>query len=329
MTFKHIVLITLLTVSSLVSFGTDYYTTTTVLNIRRGAGIGYPVAFALNKGDEVEILARDGEWYKINFFGKMGYVSSKFLRYSRSVSGIESTTPKQNRPIILIGLIVCLVLIVAFNLFKKVRDKKILERVTDSSRGEWSERELVLSLSKFGIQAHAIFHDLYLEKRNGKFSQIDLVAVTEVGILVFEVKHYSGWIFGCGHQLKWTQVLAYGKQKYRFYNPILQNKGHVDELKKHLDQFGALPFYSIVVFYGNCELREIDFIPNQTFVVKSERVLEMIKHILENNNRIQYSNEEQILEVLKQAAIKGGIEENRVQHNKNIDDMLGKRRLFN
>jgi hypothetical protein len=123
--------------------------------------------------------------------------------------------------------------------------------------------------------------------------------------------------------------MAYGKQKYRFYNPILQNKGHVDELKKHLDKFGAIPFYSIVVFYGNCELREIDFIPNQTFVVKSERVLEVIKHILENNNRIQYSNEEQILQILKQAAIKGGIEENRVQHNRNIDDRLGKSRLFN
>jgi uncharacterized protein YraI len=329
MTFKQIVLVTLLTASSLVSYATDFFTTTTILNVRCGDGIGFPVAFTLNKGDEVEILSRDGEWCKIKFFGKTGYVASKFLTYSRSVSGIESVTPKPNRPILLIGLIACLGVIVAFHLLKKARDKKLLERVTDSNRGEWSERELVLSLSKFGIPANALFHDLYLEKRNGKFSQIDLVAVTEVGILVFEVKDYSGWIFGSGHQLKWTKVLAYGKQKYRFYNPILQNKGHVDDLKKHLSQFGTIPFYSIVVFYGDCVLKEIEFIPDRTFVVKSERVLEVVKLILEQNVRVHYTTEEEILQVLKQAAIKGGIEENRVQHNQNIDEMLGRRRLFN
>lgn len=58
-------------------------------------------------------------------------------------------------------------------------------------------------------------------------SQIDVVVATNVGIIVFEVKDYSGWIYGNGNQQKWTQVLSHGREKYRFYNPILQNRSHI------------------------------------------------------------------------------------------------------
>lgn len=95
----------------------------------------------------------------------------------------------------------------------------------------------LLRLLKYGIPAQTIFHDLYLKKYNGDFSQIDLVVITEVGIIVFEVKDYSGWIFGSGNQSQWTKVLAYGKQKYRFYNPIMQNNEHLGELRKKLKYF--------------------------------------------------------------------------------------------
>jgi len=36
---------------------------------------------------------------------------------------------------------------------------------------------------------------LYIRKHNGDFAQIDLVVATKVGIIVFEVKDYRGWIF--------------------------------------------------------------------------------------------------------------------------------------
>ena len=83
---------------------------------------------------------------------------------------------------------------------------------------------MVLKILKSGIKPTAIYHDLYLDNGNEKYSQIDLVVATKVGIVVFEVKEYSGWIFGNQNQRNWTQLLAYGKQKYYFYNPIFQNK---------------------------------------------------------------------------------------------------------
>jgi hypothetical protein len=128
-----------------------------------------------------------------------------------------------------IPLIIFLCL-VFYAIFRKIRDKKLLETVTKSNRGTRTERDLVLKLLKYGIPAQAIFHDLYLEKTNGEYSQIDLVVAAKKGIIVFEVKDYSGWIFGNGNYREWTQVLAYGQEKYRFYNPIMQNNRHVAEI---------------------------------------------------------------------------------------------------
>ncbi len=137
------------------------------------------------------------------------------------------------------------------------RNKELLETVTRSNRGTATERALVLNLLKNGIPAQTIFHDLYVKKPNGIYSQIDLVVVTSVGVIVIEVKEFSGWIFGNGKHSQWTQVLAYGKEKFRFYNPIMQNNSHIQTLKKQLKQFEKIPFFSIVVFYGDCVLKRL------------------------------------------------------------------------
>src|SRR5258705_992173 len=212
-------------------------------------------------------------------------------------------------------------------LFSELRDKKLLETVTKSNRGTRTERDLVLKLLKHGIPAQTIFHDLYVKKYNGNFSQIDLVVATKVGIVVFEVKAYSGWIFGSGHNSQWTQVLAYGKRKYRLYNPIMQNSKHVSDLKKQLKQFEDLPFYSIVVFYGNCVLKDINFVPNGTFLVKSSRVLEVMGTIMKNNELARYTNNNEVVRELKEAVKNGEDKETQIQHIKNVRDMLGKDRI--
>lgn len=328
MRIKEILLAIVLTSLSLVSFATDYYTATTVLNVRNGEGTEYSISFTLQKGDEVEVLSKNSSWYRIKYFEKTGYVHSKYLNYSRTISEVSLETPERRASYLPIVAWGSLALLIGIFLFIRIRDKKLLETVTESNRGIKTERDLVLKLLKFGMPAHVIFHDLYVEKRKGEFSQIDLVAVTDVGVIVFEVKDYSGWLFGSGSQPQWTQVLAYGRQKYRFYNPIMQNDKHVAELRKQLTQFGNLPLYSVVVFYGNCVLKEINFVPSGTFLVKSERVLEVVKLILRENEPVHYTNVIELFRVLKEAVTNGGIIENQVRHRENIKDMLGKHRIF-
>ena len=328
MRIKIFLLSIVLTSLSFISFATDYYTATTALNVRNGAGTEYSVSFSLKKGDEVEVLSKNNSWYRIKYFEKTGYVHSKYLNYSRTISDVTLEIPKQQASYFFIVFCFVLALVIGIFVYLRIRDKKLLETVTESNRGVKSERDLVLKLLKFGMPAEVIFHDLYVEKRNGGFSQIDLVAITEVGVIVFEVKDYSGWLFGNGNQSQWTQVLAYGRQKYRFYNPIMQNNKHIAELKKQLAQFGNLPLYSVVVFYGNCVLKEINFVPSGTLLVKSERVLEVVKSILRENKAFDYNDVAELFRVLKQSVINGGIIENQVQHQENIKDMLGKHRIF-
>jgi hypothetical protein len=328
MRIKQILLTILLTVPSLIAFATDYYRATAILNVRTGEGIEYSVSFTLQKGDEVEILSKNNDWYRITYLGNTGYVHSKYLEYVRTISDTKANSPKQVVSYFVIGVCICLALFIVFFFFRKTRDKELLKTVTESDRGIATERDLVLKLLNFGMPAHIIFHDLYLEKQKGDFSQIDLVAVTEVGIIVFEVKDYSGWLFGSGNQSQWTQVLAYGKQKYRFYNPIMQNNKHVTELRKQLMQYGNIPFYSIVVFYGDCVLKDINFVPNGTFLVKSERVLDVVKIIFEENEPVHYTNAAEVFRVLKKAVTNGDTIENQIRHQENIKDMLGKHRIF-
>jgi uncharacterized protein YgiM (DUF1202 family) len=199
MSVKQILLATLLTVSPLISFATDYYIATSDLNVRTGAGTGYSVSFTLQKGDEVELLSKGNSWYKIKYLGKTGYAHSKYLKFSRTISSTKSNIPQIVNNL-LIGAYVSLALFLSFIIYGKIRDRNLLKNVTDTSRGTKSERDLVLKLLKYGIPKQKTFHDLYVEKREGEFSQTDLVVVTKVGIIVFEVKDYSGWIYGSGNQ---------------------------------------------------------------------------------------------------------------------------------
>lgn len=102
-----------------------------------------------------------------------------------------------------------------FLLWKHHKDMQLLETVTPRNRGEWSERKTILKLLKMGIDHRAIFHDCYIRKPNGSYTQVDLAVATSQGLIVFEIKDYSGWIFGHFRQKYWTQVLAYGKEKHR------------------------------------------------------------------------------------------------------------------
>ena len=229
---------------------------------------------------------------------------------------------------VIIGFFIIISFSVFLNIYLKIKDKNLLETVTKSYRGTKSEKRLVLRLLKYGIPAEDIFHDLYLEKSNNNYSQIDLVIITNVGIIVFEVKDYSGWLFGKGNQDKWTQVLAYGREKYRFYNPIKQNNGHITALKKQLEQFDNVPFYSVIVFYGDCEFKDISFIPQGTFLTYSERVLDVMNTIINKNVPVNYSNKLEVIRILKEAVNNGENKNVQKKHIENIKDMLGKERIY-
>lgn len=216
------------------------------------------------------------------------------------------------------------------NFWPKRYDER-LDEITSEERGTWSERKLISSLLDYGISPKAIFHDLYVKNGKYGFSQIDIVVATKVGLIVFEVKDYSGWIFGRGKDMKWTQGFydKYNREKhtYRFYNPVMQNESHIKVLQKQSKQFADLPFYSVIVFYGNSELRDISFIPNGTFVIKPHRLEDVLDIILDNDDA-KYTDKREVMKILKSAVDNGNNTDTRTEHVDKVKDMLGKDRVL-
>ena len=215
-----------------------------------------------------------------------------------------------------------IVLILGLVIYTKIRNKRLIETVTKSNRGTRSERKLVLKLLKYGIPSQTIFHDLYVEKRKRRYAQIDLVVPTSVGVLVFEVKDYSGWIYG-NDSPRWTQVLAYGREKHRFYNPIMQNSKHIIDLKKKLSQFENIPFFSIIVFYGDSVIKDFGHVPYRTFIIKPRSLRKLISDILKNSDPAQYTNKREVVNVLKEAVRNGDSPEIRNMHIAHVMNMIG------
>lgn len=138
-----------------------------------------------------------------------------------------------------------------------ISDKlKLDEKLNDPNfKGKLGEdlTGIVLQVSKlFGVKGK-VMKNLYLTKENGETSEIDVLFITDMGILAIESKNYSGWIFGNEKDGFWTASLPNG-MKNRFYNPVLQNRTHIKVLRAALPY--DVPIYSVIVFSNRCELKK-------------------------------------------------------------------------
>ena len=198
-----------------------------------------------------------------------------------------------------------LITVAVNNQRENARQQSLIQSATGLRRGTPSERELVLELLEESYHPDAIFHDLYLEKKNGNYFQIDLILATPQGLITFEVKDYSGWIFANGRSTYWTQIMAFGTEKYRFYNPIFQNRRHVEELRKISPQFSKIPIFSVVIFYGDNEFKAIENVPDNVFLIKPSQLSQTIENITTTNPKAMYTNKQEIASVLKLAHSNG------------------------
>ena len=165
---------------------------------------------------------------------------------------------------LLIILTVLLLISIIFRLFRS-KIKGYL--------GELLVRFILLFLNK---REYKIIHDVKVFY-NGLMSQIDHVIVSCYGIFVIETKNYKGWIFGSENAYEWTQVIF--NNKYKLYNPVKQNLGHVKALQANLVDYPNLDYFPIVVFTGSARLKVHSSYP----VIKFYRLLKTIKSSKEIN----------------------------------------------
>lgn len=134
-----------------------------------------------------------------------------------------------------------------------------------------------------GPDYHLMNH-VTLQLKDGT-TEIDHILVSRFGVFVVETKTYKGWIFADASQPKWTQVLL--KARFRFQNPIFQNRRHVRAVQSVLDFLPPTAIKSVVVFTGQVEFKTD--VP-QGVVYISELVDYLRAHTVEelSRNRMQF-----------------------------------------
>lgn len=159
---------------------------------------------------------------------------------------------------------------------------------TRESRGTFGEM-IVASIFDsrfFGEEEHYIVNDVIFETSDGNTHQVDHIVIYKTGIFCIETKNIHGLVLGHPNVKNWK--IYNGKDSYEIYNPILQNKKHVEVLSEFLSRKHDI--YSIIVFIQNnkpkacgdevLNLQELkDFVKNHPH--KTEMASEEMKDIYE------------------------------------------------
>ncbi|MGG0555681.1 SH3 domain-containing protein [Priestia aryabhattai] len=71
---------------------TTYTVTASTLNVRSGAGTNYAAIGSVTKGQTLSVMSKSGSWYKINYNGRTGYVSSDYQEQQRHRQKAQRTS---------------------------------------------------------------------------------------------------------------------------------------------------------------------------------------------------------------------------------------------
>lgn len=193
-----------------------------------------------------------------------------------------------------IVLIIALILNVIFynkTTYHKITGNSFFKVYSDAGlRGEYEIFRKLKFLEKKGCK---FLFNVYLPRENDETTECDVIMIAPKGIVVFESKNYSGWIFGNEKSKMWTQTLPQGKgksHKEHFMNPVLQNALHIKQLKKLIGK--QIPVYSVIAFSERCVLKSVTVYSRDVQVVNRYDVVQAIGNLFNKIEKPALSNDE-------------------------------------
>jgi len=149
-----------------------------------------------------------------------------------------------------------------------------------------------LNWTNFFGKSGKMLRNVYIPYDNNKTTEIDLLYITQKGIFVIESKNLSGYIFGNENNKNWMATLYAGKnlfgikkvEKYPFYNPVWQNRTHINVLKKYLKM--DIPTFSIIVFSNRCEFKNVFVTDPLVSICKQNSFSLVMQHIWNTSNDV-------------------------------------------
>ena len=203
---------------------------------------------------------------------------------------------------------------VEYNKHRSIHPKRIYEpEALEEDKGENGENVVMLKLKVLPEDKYLVMHNVTIPLSRST-SQIDHLVISVYGLFVIETKNYSGSIYGMEHGEYWSQYLP--KTKNQFYNPILQNAGHVRALRQYLQCFEPIPIIPIVVFSEkailkvNCE---------ESTVIKWNHLLQTINQYQEE--KLTWDQVKEIGSYLQLVEMTKGQETDN-QHLQNLQGMM-------
>ena len=170
-------------------------------------------------------------------------------------------------------------------------------------KGFIGETMISINLKKLIKKQGFVINNLIIEE-NDKSNQMDHILISKKGIFCVETKNYSGTIYGDDKRKEWTQVFNFGKQKYNFYSPVIQNKNHIRSFNNMIKDYNI---NNVLIFYNN----NIDNIDSKyVYTVKSFK-----KYYLSLNDIITEEDVNKIYSILK------NIKDNQISNKKHLENI--------
>jgi hypothetical protein len=185
------------------------------------------------------------------------------------------------------------------------------------NKGFYGEFQLYRKLTK-KLGKHAVLTNLYLDSKNTETTEIDVLAVTQKGIYVFEMKNYGGYIYGSQKDQYWTQAMN-RFVKHKFYNPLRQNYAHIKAVESYL-KINTEHIIPVIVFSNRSKLSKINVgIDDKVF--QYNNALKYVKNIEKKGSNVFSIDEVSI--VLKQLIEKTNMpQEIKEKHIEEVKQMI-------
>ncbi|WP_195335950.1 nuclease-related domain-containing protein [Paraclostridium bifermentans] len=181
--------------------------------------------------------------------------------------------------------------------------KKITFNEVRNDKGVYGEFKTFKVFNNYFGENSIIFNSLYLPKENRKFTEVDLIAITEKCIFIVEVKNLYGIVTGNKEEKYWTQKLSNSTNE-EIYNPIIQNENHIKYFKRNVDllkyNLSNKNIYSLIVFGNKSDIKEVRYNEENIKVVNINELETTLSEIMNNNSTILKQDQiKEIGEILK------------------------------
>lgn len=221
-----------------------------------------------------------------------------------------------NTKIIICALLI-IILLMIITIFVILKKKGKTDPLVQ--KGELGEMYLYQCLKDLPEPKRILYH-VYLPTGGDETTEVDLIMIHGTGIYVFENKNYTGYIKGRENKSKWCQYINDKKKRF-FYNPIMQNEGHIRALKKVLRScVDPQDFYSIIVFGDYCKIGRIRIRNSGTFVVGRRDTNELCYRLMKRGRC--YYDEDQVEQIY--GCLLKFINVNKSIRKKHVDDVRKK-----